>query len=521
MTAIFRLWFPRYMLANVYAVILTSPLLFGGLDMPFGMPGFTRAIAIGFAFSALIMMLVDIGGTTFYLRHRKLSQFNSALLEEFPLFTIYRSMTVHWLGFCIPLSIFWQQAYHRLGLPIIGVDQIYFIVVSLLTSYIHAILEYYFVVTQLEPKCLGFRPPDFERKVKRISLADKISRITLFVGVIPLTLLSFTLYLKLAHARQLNIPIDLLIRQISIWSFAYVMLAVAISLLLVRMLARDIAIGSWRLTEGFERLAAGDTTHRLEVATADEFESLADSFNKLVTELESKDTIYREFGRHVDPSIRDELLSGRLRPEGELRQAVILFCDIADFTILSEQIKPTELISYMNDLLNRLVINITNHKGTINKFLGDAILAFWNVSLDGESVERNAIHCAIEMQEEVARFNADHQQWREAYTPPIPPLRLGIGVHSGSMIAGTIGSEQRREYSIFGSNVNLAARLQQQTRQVRCNILISETIFDDVQQQMVSAQEVIFIPMGHVAMKGFADPQKIFGVVKRPPELHD
>jgi len=258
----------------------------------------------------------------------------------------------------------------------------------------------------------------------------------------------------------------------------------------------------------------------LEVDTADEFESLAVSFNSLVSELEKKETIYREFGRLVDPKIRDEVLAGKVNATGAQHHGVVLFCDIADFTVLTERLNAEELITFLNAVLDRIVKTILANRGTVNKFMGDAILAFWNLPVETSDPELAALRCALQMQEEIDRFNEEFREIREKHSPPIPPVRIGIGLSAGKMIAGTVGAEQRREYTVIGSNVNLSSRLQQQTRISQTDLLVSSSIYDAICLYPPELRdEFEFIPYGKITLKGIAQPQAIYGV-KRTKSYH-
>lgn len=472
----------------------------------------------GIVISLITMITLDTLFTWYYLFRKKWENLNVELFKAFPTFTIYRSLSVHWLSFSVTLSYFIMKAHQVAGIPITSVQTVYFIVVVILMSYIHSILEYYLILVKLEPLSNNDIQREFNRRANHISLATKISRITIFVGVIPLILMTFTFYLKLVEAESASYTIHSLIRELTIWGSVYGLVAIIMSMVLVRILARDISQGAWRLSEGFRKLALGEKMHRIEVDTSDEFENLALSFNSLVTELENKETIFNEFGRLVDPKIRDLVLAGNVKKSGSEHHGVVLFCDIADFTPITERLEAEELIAFLNQLIYRIVKTILKHQGTVNKFMGDAILAFWNLPKELINPELIALQCALELQEEIDLFNVESKDFREAKVPPILPIRLGIGLSSGKMIAGTIGAEQRREYTVIGSNVNLSSRLQQHTRQLNVDLLVSESIYQSVQKCPKEIREGIeFEFIGKVLLKGLTHPQEIYGVKSNSP----
>ncbi len=161
------------------------------------------------------------------------------------------------------------------------------------------------------------------------------------------------------------------------------------------------------------------------------------------------------FGRYVTPQVASEVLSsfdaGTLQLGGVSREATVLFADIRGFSSLAEGLQPTEVVAMLNAYLSDLVAVIDKHKGTVNKYIGDNIMAIWNAPLDQPDHALRAVQAAIEMQqavEEIRRSRAD-----------LAAIGFGIGINSGEMVAGNVGCENRMEYTVIGEAVNLASRL--------------------------------------------------------------
>ena len=173
------------------------------------------------------------------------------------------------------------------------------------------------------------------------------------------------------------------------------------------------------------------------------------------------------FGRFVNPHVvRDLLERGGLPAGGELRQITVLFSDIRGFTALSETRPPDEIVALLNRYLGRQVEVIFRHGGCLDKFIGDALMAFWGAPLDDPEHARHAVMAAMEMSETLEAFRRELGEVGEIFD-------VGIGLNSGPAVVGLIGSENKREYTAIGDTVNLANRIEGLTKGL-ARILISE-----------------------------------------------
>jgi len=173
------------------------------------------------------------------------------------------------------------------------------------------------------------------------------------------------------------------------------------------------------------------------------------------------------FSRFVNPHVVKDLLAhGGLSREGESRDITVLFSDIRGFTALSETRKPSEVVSILNRYFGRQVEVIFRHGGCLDKFIGDAIMAFWGAPLDDADHAKHAVMAALEMSQALEEFKRELGELGSSFD-------VGIGIHSGPAVVGIIGSENKREYTAIGDTVNLASRIEGLTKGV-ARLLVSE-----------------------------------------------
>jgi class 3 adenylate cyclase len=232
---------------------------------------------------------------------------------------------------------------------------------------------------------------------------------------------------------------------------------IAVIVLLIRFVGERMVASIRGISHAAEQVAAGNYGKPLPIKSADELGQLAESFNTMVEGLKERDFISNTFGRYVDEEIAKALLN---RPEaarlgGEKREVAILMSDLQDFTPMSETLSPEETIKIINRYFSRMIEIVRDHGGIIVDFFGDALLVFFD-PLDGpvEPVVLKAVECALAMQNEMDSFNTWNRQ------EGLPELQMRIGVNSGEVVVGNIGSESRAKYGIVGSPVNLTHRIQ-------------------------------------------------------------
>ncbi|HEY0966561.1 MAG TPA: adenylate/guanylate cyclase domain-containing protein [Opitutaceae bacterium] len=234
-------------------------------------------------------------------------------------------------------------------------------------------------------------------------------------------------------------------------------------------LARSISKPVQQLAAHTAVIAHGDYATRLELERADELGELARSFNAMSAGLAERDQVRDLLDKNVSPEVAAQLMREGGSLGGEERVVTMLFADLRGFTSLSEKVEPRELVALLNRYLERMSRAIEAEGGVIDKFIGDEIMALFGAPLAVDDGADRAIRAALAMRQALAELN------REFAAEGRPQLGFGVGINTARVIAGNIGSERRRNYSVVGDGVNLAARLQGLTRNAAfaADILVS------------------------------------------------
>jgi adenylate cyclase len=209
--------------------------------------------------------------------------------------------------------------------------------------------------------------------------------------------------------------------------------------------------------------------------------------------------VFDLFGQYVSPELVSRMAR---RPqdypiESQNRRLTILFADVRGFTRIAEAMEPHALREYLNRFLTRMTEVVHRHEGTVDKYMGDAIMAFWGAPIDDPRQEDHAVAAAVEMQEAVTKLNEDFEQrgW--------PLLTIGIGINSGTARVGDMGSQLRRTYTAIGDAVNLAARLEAATKKFNLPVIIGEATARGV-------TEVSLEPLGETDVPGRSERVRVF-----------
>jgi class 3 adenylate cyclase len=272
-----------------------------------------------------------------------------------------------------------------------------------------------------------------------------------------------------------------------------------LSIILIRM-AKKIAKPVGMLSEAAQRLSKGDYDQKLPVISEDELGDLTTAFNTMVDGLKQRDHIRDTFGRYLTEEVVNRLLESEdgLKLGGESREISILISDLRGFTPLTADMPPEKVIALLNRYLGNMVEIIMDHNGIVDEITGDGILAFFGAPEPMENHAAEAVACAIQMQSAMAGINSLNAADR------LPALEMGIGINTGAVVVGNIGSEKRTKYGAVGAEINMTGRIESFT--VGGQILISASTFELV-RDVVDVKNVL-----NVEMKGFQGSVTLYEV---------
>jgi len=226
---------------------------------------------------------------------------------------------------------------------------------------------------------------------------------------------------------------------------------------------------------------------------------LATNFNEMVKGLSDKEKMRNLLGKVVSPEIANKLLQDGVKLGGEEREVSVLFCDIQGFTHLSESQPATEVIKALNVFFSEVSDIVESHHGIIDKYIGDAVMAIFSAPLEDPNHAENAVRCGIELSRCSDKLNARLPRGMNA------GYRFGIGIHSGSVVAGNIGSANRLNYTVIGDTVNIASRVEGQTRVFDTPLIVTEAT-------MQRCKGIEFVKLETVKLKGRKQAVKLYTV---------
>lgn len=302
-------------------------------------------------------------------------------------------------------------------------------------------------------------------------------------------------------------------------TFASAALAVVLLVIFSSMLTKPLA----KVIAGMDNIIkSGDMSERVEVIYRDETGALARTFNMMTAGLE---TAYRQIKKHAFDAVMSQKKEQRIRqifqkyvpkdlidkffasPEsmlvGENRDLSILFSDIRGFTTISESMKPDELVNSLNRYFSGQVDIIMNRNGIIDKYIGDAIMAFWGAPVKHEDDAAQSVLAALDMIDSLKTFNEKQKELGK------PEFRIGVGINYGTVTVGNIGSERKMDYTVIGDSVNLASRLEGLTKMYHAELLISESLYNEIRLHLQELRLSVRL-LDTVAVKGKTKGVKIF-----------
>nr|BFD58822.1 hypothetical protein CKG001_09290 [Bdellovibrio sp. CKG001] len=239
---------------------------------------------------------------------------------------------------------------------------------------------------------------------------------------------------------------------------------------------------------------------RAAVRSHDEVGDLAEAFDQMTEGLKERDKVKSLFSKFHGSSVAEDLINKDIGVGGQTKEVVVFFSDIRGFTAFSEKRSPEEVVEMLNEYFGVMVKIINSHGGVVDKFIGDAIMAVWGAPKSSDRDAHQAVRACLEMRRALEELN----ERRIARSQP--PINIGMGLHAGKAISGTIGSDERMEYTVIGNTVNTASRIEASTKAFGADLLISDTVIErigeDFKTELAGAAEV----------KGRSEALKMFKV---------
>ncbi len=280
-----------------------------------------------------------------------------------------------------------------------------------------------------------------------------------------------TVYLGYSQ-QHILIALEKAKKKMIIFTISSILFGILGALLLSSYISKPIKL----LAEGTKEIANENFEYRIPIKTNDEIGDLTIAFNQMANDLQHKELIKSAFKRYVSSQVLDQIIADPdflKKLGGERKILTVLFSDIRGFTPLSEALAPEEVITLLNDYLDGMTEIIFFNNGIIDKFIGDAIMAVWGalqVNMTPAEQAYYAVKAAVEMQKKLTELQV---KWTSLGRKTI---NVGIGINTGAVVVGNIGSTQRIEYTVIGDNVNIAARMEENAKPGQT--LISDTTYN-------------------------------------------
>ncbi len=279
-------------------------------------------------------------------------------------------------------------------------------------------------------------------------------------------------------------------------------LSLLLATLAAFFLSKKASLSLNLLKEATVEIGKGNLSYRVSIKGNDEFHDLGDALNQMAKDLQEKEKIKAGFARYVSKHVMEKILSQETPFIGGQRKKItVFFCDIRDFTQISESLPAEQVMSMLNEYFQIILGIVFKHNGMLDKLIGDAIMAEFGYPVDDPEQEKNAVLTALEMQQAVSLLRV---QWRKEGKPEFD---IGIGIHTGEAVLGTLGSEERFEFTAIGDTVNIASRLESATRELNEKIIVSEETMKPLGTDFRTK------PLGPIQLKGIKKPINAFAIL--------
>ena len=322
----------------------------------------------------------------------------------------------------------------------------------------------------------------------------------LLASFVPMILMAVLSYNKARLMLDMN-PETVLQSLFHLTAFLLIA-ALAVAVILSYLVSSSIIVPVKGMERAMVKVQKGDLKTSAKVSANDELGVLAESFDQMIEGLRDRERIKETFGRFVTPEIAQAILENQPVLGGENTEVSILFSDVRNYTAICEQLSPGEVVSLLNDYFSYMVRAIEQHHGLVYQFVGDGIMAVFGAPVKLAGHADRSVQSALAMLDALDRFNAEVRVG-------LPPISIGIGINTGPVVAGIIGTEQRMEYRVVGDAVNLAARIEALNKEFHTDVLISRATADQLKKSFHLK------PFQPVKVKGKEDYVQVYAVTRQ------
>jgi adenylate cyclase len=419
-----------------------------------------------------------------------------------PTLTLFRVLTVHAPSVLLPISLsclvanavaqlnfaWWQFVVLWFFWPITAAPHAiveYFLIGRIirpilvrLDPYVRArVLQPQTAATRWETLRMAAGQDLSEPRIIRTATAVLLGWLFLFVSLMPMVVLGVSTYLKISVGS---------LSTIGVWISLLVVINAVVSIAIVALLSMRMHRSMQELLEEMARVQAGDLSGQWSPHSTDEFLDLDNGFNQMLMGLREREHIKDTFGRFVSREVADAILTGRVPLAGERREVTILFQDLRGFTAMSENMDPAELLRVLNVFFTEVVAAIEAEGGIVKQFTGDGVMALFGAPVTHADDPARAVRAALGLLERLSELNMRLRDQE------VPPLRVGVGIHTGEVVAGRIGPDSRVEYGVVGDPVNLASRIEGLTKELQATILVSRVTAVRLGDEFIFGRSAVF-----------------------------
>ena len=348
-----------------------------------------------------------------------------------------------------------------------------FLGISLLGGGVTSMMLYFILENTWRPHIPNFFPEGHLSRVKHVFRLNVQKRfLIVFLGIIfiPLPCMGLAVYYSVRAMHMADSFTRNQIMSSLVWELGFIGLdALAIVLMLAYFLSKSISVPLSSIKNAIKEVENNNLDTRVDIQSNDELGDVAEGFNLMIKSLNESQKLRESFGKYVCKEIRDEIIAGNASLDGEMKRVTLLFSDLRNFTGLVEKNHPRHVVKIMNQYFNEMTLAVKDHKGLILQYVGDEIEAVFGAPTGYDDHPEMAVKAALDMRSRLEHLNKKFK--RQGFEP----LAHGIGIHSGSVLAGNIGSKERRSYALVGDTVNSVSRIEGLTKKYGCDIILSQT----------------------------------------------